>query len=238
VNKIVTIVKKELNSYFNSPLGYIVISVFLLISGWLFIQTFFVAGQASMRAFFDILPVLFMFILPAVTMSSWSEEKRSGTIEILMTLPVSVSEIICAKFLSSFIFLVIALLLTLSIPFMVSSLGNPDNGAIYAGYIGALLLGASYIAVGLWVSSITKNQIISFIITVAIIFVFYMVGNPFVIGSLPNTIAGVCKFLSFNAHFDSILRGVISFSDVVYYLSVIIFFMFLNARVVNLKNWE
>lgn len=231
-------VKKELNSYFISPLGYVVISVFLVISGWLFIQTFFLSAQASMREFFDLLPVIFMFFLPASTMAAWSEEKRSGTIEVLTTFPVKSSELVLAKFVSSFIFLAVMVLLTVAIPMMVSSLGTPDKGVIFAGYIGSLLLGASYIAVGLWVSSITKNQIVSFILAVVIIFGFYIVGNSFIIGSLPIAIASVAKFLSFSAHFNSILRGVISLGDVVYYLSVIAFFLFLNARVISLRNWK
>lgn len=238
MSKALTLVKKELNSYFISPLGYVVISVFLVISGWLFIQTFFLNAQASMREFFDLLPVIFMFFLPASTMAAWSEEKRSGTIEVLTTFPVKSSELVLAKFISSFIFLAVMLLLTVAIPMMVSSLGTPDKGVIFAGYIGSLLLGASYIAVGLWVSSITKNQIVSFILAVVIIFGFYIIGNSFIIGSLPIAIASVAKFLSFSAHFNSILRGVISLADVVYYLSVIAFFLFLNARVISLRNWK
>lgn len=130
------------------------------------------------------------------------------------------------------------LLLTVAIPIMVADLGTPDKGVILAGYIGSLLLGAAYIAVGLWVSSITKNQIVSFILAVVIIFGFYIIGNSFIIGSLPAWIASAAKFLSFSAHFNSILRGVISLADVVYYLSVIAFFLFLNARVISLRNWK
>ena len=238
MNKILTITKKELNSYFNSPLGYIVVSVFLIISGWLFIQTFFVIGQASLRSFFNLLPVLFMFIIPAITMSSWSEEKRSGTIEVLMTFPISAIKVVIAKFFSNFVFLLIMLALTIAIPIMVTNLGAPDSGIIWAGYIGALLLGSAYIAIGLWISSITKNQIISFLVTAAIIFIFYMVGNSLILDTMPNSVAAVGKFLSFSTHFNSILRGVISLSDIFYYISVIIFFLFLNARAISLKNWK
>jgi ABC-2 type transport system permease protein len=238
MSKTFTLVKKELNSYFISPLGYVVISVFLVIGGWLFVQTFFLNGQASMRDFFDLLPIIFMFFLPAVTMAAWSEEKKSGTIEVLTTFPVKSSDLVLAKFISSFIFLAIMLLLTIVIPIMVTNLGTPDKGVILAGYIGSLLLGAAYIAVGLWVSSITKNQIVSFILAVVIIFGFYIIGNPFITGSLPLTLATVARFVSFSSHFNSILRGVISLSDVVYYLSAIAFFLFLNARVISLRNWK
>jgi ABC-2 type transport system permease protein len=238
MSKSITIVKKELNSYFNSPLGYVVVSVFLIISGWLFIQTFFIIGQATLRSFFNLLPILFMFIIPAITMSSWAEEKRSGTVEVLMTFPISASKVVLAKFLSSFAFLLIMLVLTLPIPMMVSNVGSPDKGVIMAGYIGALLLGSAYIAIGLWVSSVTKNQIISFLVAITIIFIFYMIGNSLILDTMPSIVASVGKFLSFGAHFDSILRGVISLSDILYYVSVIVFFLFLNARVVGLKKWK
>jgi len=238
MNKTLTLFKKELNSYFISPLGYIALSVFLIISGWLFVQTFFLSGQASMREFFDLLPIIFMFFLPAVTMAAWSEEKRSGTIEVLTTFPATSGELVLAKFASSFVFLAIMLAATFVIPLMVAKLGTPDKGVILAGYIGSLLLGAAYIAVGLWVSSITKNQIVSFILAVVIIFAFYIIGNSFIIGALPLAIASVAKFLSFSSHFNSILRGVISLADVVYYLSVVAFFLFLNAREISLRNWK
>ena len=237
MNKTLILAKKEINYYFNSPLGYIVISVFLIVSGWLFMQGFFITGQASMRAFFNLLPILFIFVLPAITMSLWAEEKRSGTIEVLMTFPAKATSIVLGKFFSCFIFLFLTLILTLPIPYMISNLGNPDMGTMLAGYIGALLLGSAYIAIGLWVSSVTKNQIISFVITIVIIFAFYIIGNSFIIGSFPPEIAAICKFLSFNTHFNSILRGVISLSDVVYYLSVIVFFLFLNVRTVGMKKW-
>ena len=238
MNKALTIAKKELNSYFNSPLGYIVVSVFLVIAGWMFVQTFFIIDQATMRSFFNFLPILFMFVLPAVTMSSWSEEKKSGTVEVLMSFPVSTVKVVIAKFLSSFVFLIIMLALTLAIPIMITSLGTPDRGIIWAGYLGTVFLGSSYIAIGLWVSSITKNQIISFLLTVVIVFIFYMIGNSLILDAMPSSIASIGKFLSFSTHFDSILRGVISLADILYYFSVIIFFLFLNARVVSMKNWR
>jgi len=237
MNKTLTLAKKEISSYFNSPLGYIVVSVFLIVSGWLFMQAFFIAGQSSMRAFFNLLPILFIFILPAITMSLWAEEKRSGTVEVLMTFPIKAVGAVLGKFFSCFAFLFLMLALTLAISYMISNLGDPDTGTMLAGYIGALLLGSAYIAIGLWVSSVTKNQIISFVITIVIIFAFYIIGNSFIIGSFPSEIASVCKFLSFNTHFNSILRGVISLSDIVYYLSVIVFFLFLNVRVVGMKKW-
>ncbi|MFA6097704.1 MAG: ABC transporter permease [Candidatus Paceibacterota bacterium] len=238
MNKAITIIKKELNSHFNSPLGYVVISVFLVIAGWLFMQTFFLEGQSSMRSFFGLLPVVFMFILPAVTMSEWAEEKRSGTVEVLMTFPVRSSDVVFSKFFSCFAFLAIMLFFSTPIPFMVTSVGSPDRGVILAGYLGALLLGSSYIAIGLWVSSVTKNQIVSFLLGAGIIFTFFIIGNSFILDSLPPFFGSVGRFLSLTTHFNSILRGVISLADIVYYLSIVAFFLFLNTREVSLKKWK
>lgn len=238
MTKIAIIVKKELNSYFNSPLGYIVSTVFLILIGWLFMQTFFLEGQSSLRSFFGLLPIVLIFIIPAITMSAWAEEKKSGTVEVLMTLPIRSSDVVFSKFLSSLGFLIIMLLFTLPISYMAINVGKPDKGTIIAGYLGAFFLGSSYIAIGLWVSSITRNQIVSFLVSCGIIFSFFIVGNSFLIDSLPASIGALGRFLSLTAHFNSILRGVISLSDIVYYLSIIAFFLYLNAREVSLKKWK
>lgn len=238
MNKIFTLAKKELDSYFNSPLGYIVAGVFLIAAGWIFMQGFFITGQASMRSFFSFMPVILLFILPAVTMSSWAEEKKSGTVEVLLTLPVRNLQVVVGKFLSAFIFLVILLALTFPIPVMVSRLGQPDEGMIWSGYLGTIFLGAAYIAIGLWVSSVTKNQIIAFLMALVVIFVFYIAGSSFVLDAMPGAVAAVGKNLSLATHFNSILRGVISIKDFVYYISIVVFFLFLNTQVVAERKWK
>jgi ABC-2 type transport system permease protein len=230
--------RKELDSYFNSPLGYIVAGVFLLASGWIFSQGLFINNQATMRSFFALMPVLLIFILPAVTMSAWAEEKKSGTAEVLLTLPIENAQAVLGKFLSSLVFLIILLVFTFPIPFAVMQLGAPDKGIILAGYLGTVFLGAAYIAIGLWVSSVTKNQIIAFLLALVVILIFYIVGSSFVLDVMPSTIALLGKNLSLATHFDSMLRGVLSLKDLVYYLSVVAIFLFLNVRAVSERNWK
>lgn len=238
MNRIITLTKKELDGYFNSPLGYVVASVFLLSTGWVFTQGFFINGQASLRAFFALMPLVLIFILPAVTMSSWAQEKQSGTAEVLLTLPVENLEAVLGKFFSALAFLLVMLLFTFPLPLMVMELGTPDRGILLAGYLGTVLLGAAYIAVGLWVSSVTKNQIIAFLVALVIIFAFYIVGSSFFLDSLPAGAAAVGKELGFASHFDAILRGVLALKDLVYYLSVVVFFLYLNVVSVGERGWK
>ncbi|MFH1643529.1 MAG: ABC transporter permease subunit [Patescibacteria group bacterium] len=232
------LIKKELNFYFNTPLAYLIISVFVVVSGWLFVKPFFIIGQASMRGFFDLLPWLFMFLAPAITMASWAEEKKSGTIEILMTFPIETIKIVLAKFFSSLLFLITILICSLPIALMVGVLGNPDMGVIWSSYIGSVLLGAAYLAIGLWASSLTKNQIFAFLIALATNFLLFMSGSYFVTLTLPNFLARLGQLLGLGFHFTSIARGVLSLSDILYYVSVITFFLLLNLRSVNLKKAE
>jgi ABC-2 type transport system permease protein len=238
MNRIITLTKKELNSYFNSPIGYVVASVFLVASGWIFMQGFFVDGQATMRLFFSLMPVILIFILPAVTMSSWAEEKKSGTAEVLLTLPMENSEAVLGKFFSAFGFLMVLLVFTFPIPLMLLNLGEPDQGIILAGYLGTIFLGSAYISIGLWVSSVSKNQIIAFLLALVIIFIFYIAGSSYLLDTFPSWAAIIGKNLSLSTHFDSILRGVLSLKDLVYYISMVVLFLFLNVRTVGERNWK
>lgn len=238
MNRTIILARKEIDSYFNSPLGYLVASVFLVASGYLFMQGFFVSGQATMRGFFALMPAILILILPAVTMSSWAEEKRSGTAEVLLTLPLENVQVVLGKFLAAFAFLGLLLLFTFLIPFMLGSVSEPDWGLISAGYLGTLFLGAAYIAIGLWVSSVTKNQITAFLLALVVIFVFYIAGSSFVLDTMPSTVVAIGKNISLATHFNSILRGVISLKDFIYYLSVVIFFLFLNTQAVKERRWK
>ncbi len=238
MNRTITLAKKEINSYFNSPLGYLVAGVFLVASGYLFMQSFFVNGQATMRNFFALMPVILIFILPAVTMSSWAEEKKSGTVEVLLTLPVENRQAVSGKFLAALAFLAILLVFTLAIPFMLGKLSDPDWGLIFAGYLGTFFLGAAYIAIGLWVSSVAKNQITAFLMALVVIFFFYICGSSYAAEMMPSGAAAIGKSLSLSTHFDSMLRGVLSLKDLAYYLSVVIFFLFLNTQAVRERSWK
>jgi len=238
LSNIRTITAKEFRSYFDSPIAYIYITFFLVLSSWLFLRGFFLVGQASMRGFFGILPWLLLFFVPAVTMRLWAEEKKLGTIELLMTLPVKDHEVVLGKFLASFSFFFVTLALSFSVPLVISILGDPDPGPIWGGYIGAVLLGASFLAIGLFISSLTENQIIAFIIGITLTFVLFILGEEFVVYNAPRAVVPLLKHLGLGAHYDSIGRGVIDSRDVLYYLSVVVFFLYLNVRTVESRKWK
>jgi ABC-2 type transport system permease protein len=234
--------RKEFRGYFNSPSAYIFIVVFLVLSNWLFFRGFFLEGQATMRAFFGLTPWLFLFFMPAVAMRLWAEEKKLGTMELLMTFPIKDYEAVAGKFLAAFAFIFITILLTLPLPITIARLVQPeigvDYGPIVGGYIGILFLGAAYLAIGSFASSLTQNQIIAFIVGVTISFAFFIVGEGFVLMTVPSALVPVFEYLGLGVHFDSIARGVIDTRDVIYYLSVIVFFIFLNIRVIESRKWR
>jgi ABC-2 type transport system permease protein len=235
---ILTIFGKEFRGYFNSPVAYIFIISFLVFTNWLFFKGFFLMNQSSLRSFFSILPWVFMFLAPAVTMRSWAEEKKLGTVELLMTLPVRDYEVVLGKFLASFIFLIVTLLCTLPLPLTVMLVGNPDIGPIWGGYLGAFLMGGAYLAIGCFASSLTENQIVAFIIAIFLCFALLITAENLVIMNLPAALVPVFSFLGLGAHFDSIGRGVIDSRDIVYYISVIGFFLFLNGLSVESRKWK
>ncbi len=230
--------KKELMSYFNSPIAYVFIGVFLVVGNWLFFKWFFLYGQANMRSYFTILPWIFLFLSPAITMRLWAEEKRTGTIEFLLTLPVSDWQVVLAKFFGSLAFVFVCLILTLSLPITVSFLGNLDWGPVIGGYIGALLLAGAYLALGLFISSLTKNQIIAFILSLMVCFFAFIIGENFVLASAPLFMVPIMKFLGLGSHFYNIARGVIDTKDIIYYFSVIFLFLYLNTQVIKERAWR
>jgi ABC-2 type transport system permease protein len=238
MNHIWTIASKELRSYFNSPLAYIFINVFLVVNGWLFFQNYFLNGQADMRAFFSLIPWLFLFLIPAITMRVWAEEKKLGTIELLMTLPIKDVDIVLGKFLACFLFLAISLLLSFMVPVVVLWSGPADLGVIFSSYIGTLFLGGAYIALGIWLSAFTDNQIIAFILSIVASFLFFIVSQPFVLQAVPNFLASFFQFVGLGSHFESITRGVIDSRDILYYLSFIGFFLFLNTRQISGRRFQ
>lgn len=235
-HKIYILFKKELMGYFNSPIAYVFIAVFLIVGNWLFMNSFFIIGQASLRNYFAFLPWIFLFLAPAVTMRLWAEEKKSGTIEFLLTLPLTAWQIVWGKFLAALIFMLIALALSLSLPISLSMLGNLDWGATIGSYLGALFLAGSYLALGLFISSLTKNQIIAFIISLVASFLFFIVGADFVVASAPQLLQPVMNFFGLSSHFYNIAKGVIDTKDIIYYLSFIFIFLWLNAQTITEKK--
>ncbi len=238
MRNILTIFQKEFRSYFNSPIAYIFIVTFLLFSTWLFFRTFFLLGQAHLRPLFSILPWLFLILAPAITMRSWAEEKKMGTIEVLMTLPIKDYEVVLGKFLSGFIFMLLSVMLTFPLVITLYVLGRPETGTIIGGYLGAALMGAAYLAIGLFISSLTRNQIVAFIIAIVTCFAFLIIGEDLVLMSAPSMVAPLLTYLGLGAHFESISRGVIDTRDIIFYLSIIGFFLFLNTLAVESRKWK
>ncbi|OGY92267.1 MAG: ABC transporter [Candidatus Komeilibacteria bacterium RIFCSPLOWO2_02_FULL_48_11] len=238
LNRIHPIFKREFVSYFNSPIAYIFVAIFLIVTNWLFFQRFFLVGQINMRDWFALLPWVFLLLAPALTMRSWAEEKKSGTIEFLLTLPIRDIEVVLAKFFSSLAFLALTLLLSLSVPITLAFLGDLDGGVIFAGYVGALLLGAMYISIGLFISSLTSNQIVAFLLSLAALFVFFIIGSNNVLTFTSGPMAVVFRFLSSGAHFDSITKGIFDTRDILYYLSSIALFLYFNVQVIGSRKWK
>jgi len=230
--------KKELMTYFNSPIAYIFMGVFLVVGNWLFLNYFFLIGQASMRNYFSILPWIFLFLSPAITMRLWAEEKKSGTVEFLLTLPVTDWQVVLGKFLGSLFFLFITLLLSITLPISVSFLGNLDLGVVLGSYLGALFLGGAYLALGLFISALTRNQIVAFVIGLVACFIAFIIGADFVLNKAPQILLPVMKFLGLGSHFYNIARGVIDSKDVIYYLSFIFLFLWLNVRIIEKREWR
>lgn len=236
MNPVFTLAKKELRDLFSSAIAYVFIAVFLFLSFWLYFSNIFLIGEATIRPFFAWTPVLFIVFLPSVTMGKWADERKSGTHELLMTLPAADWQLVAGKLLGTLFFLAIILVLTLSLPLTMSSLGDLDSGQVFGSYFGIFLLGTSYLAFGLFVSSLTQNQIVAFLITVLSLFLLYVIAEPIVTGYLPKAVVPVLQFLSFSEHFESMARGVIDSRDLVYFISMTGLFFYLNLVSLNMRK--
>jgi len=236
------IFKRELRSYFATPLAFIFIVIFLVLSGvfTFYLGGFYESGQADLNPFFNFHPWLYLFLVPAVAMRLWAEERKSGTIELLMTLPVSRSDMVLGKFLAAWVFIGIALLLTFPIIITVNYLGNPDNGAIFTGYPGSWLQAGGYLAIGSCMSALTKNQVIAFILSVVACFVFIVSGFPLVLdaftGWAPQWLLDAIASLSFLIRFDAISKGVLDLRDLLYFVSLMAAWLLATAIVIDLKK--
>lgn len=236
----IVLIKKEFRSYFSTPLAYIFLVAFLVISQWLVMRGYFLRGQADLRSFFGLVPIIFILFIPAITMRLWAEERRQGTIETLMTSPVRDMEVILGKFLGGWIFMGLAILFTFALPLVLKYTVSPevgtDKGPIIGGYIGLFLMGGAYLAIGLFASSLLDSQIAAWIIGTCICFALYMVGDPFGLFALPQSLVPLFQYLSLSRHFENIARGVIDIRDLVYYFSVIFFFLFLNSCMIKSRK--
>lgn len=226
MNSFMAVFKRELKGYFATPVAYVFLVIFIFASGlWPFIQKFFEIRQADMRLFFTNLPTLFMVFIPAVAMRLWAEERKSGSIELLLTLPITVPQAVLGKFFAAWIFLAIALILTIPMPLVVLHLGDPDVGQIITGYLGAFLMAGGFLAIGTFFSAVTRNQVISFILSVVACAVLVFADNPTTLDYLASTLSpgvvGIVENLSFKVHFESMMRGVVEFRDIAYFAILI-----------------
>ena len=235
------IIKRELTSYFLSPIAYVFICIFLLasMSSTFYIGNFFDSNQASLDIFFRFHPWLYLFLIPAVGMRLWAEERSSGTIELLLTLPIRSIDAVFGKFLAGWIFIALALVLTFPIVLTVGYLGEPDYGLIVTNYLGSLLLAGCYLAISCVTSAMTQNQVISFVISVMINFVLLLLGwgifNQALTNILPTFVADLITFVSYITHFETISKGLLDSRSIVYFVSFILFFLYINVILLERK---
>jgi ABC-2 type transport system permease protein len=235
VTNIRTIFLKELRSYFNSPVAYIVMVVFLAILGYFFTTNLFLANISSLRVVFEMTPFLLLFFAPAITMRLLSEEKKSGTLELLLTKPVKEYEIVVGKFLAAWALYVMTLLPTLAYYLTVSVLGTLDIGPVVGGYLGLFCVGAVFISVSTFGSALTENQVIAFIVSFLIVFVLFMLDKVLFVAS--PSVASVLEYLSINYHFSNIARGVIDSRDILYYLSAVSLALLGGTVMLQKRRW-
>ena len=227
MNSFLAVFKRELKSYFTTPLAYVFLVIFLFFSGYLtFKQGFYEMRQADMRAFFMNLPLLFVFMVPSTAMRLWAEERKVGSIELLFTLPITITQAVLGKFFAAWLFLVIALALTFPMVITVCYLGEPDIGLIITGYLGSFLMAGGFLAIGCFFSAVSKNQVISFVLSVVACAVLVFAGMPttlnYVSTFLPAGLVSAIENMSFQTHFESIQRGVLKFEDLSYFILLII----------------
>ncbi len=239
VRNVSAIFKRELRAYFSTPVAYVFIVIFLFLTGifTFYIGNFFETNQADLSPFFSFHPWLYLFLIPAISMRLWSEERKTGTIELLMTLPVTLWEAVIGKYLAAWSFTAIALALTFPIWITVNYLGDPDNTVIFVSYIGSLLMAGGFLAIGSCISALTKNQVIAFVISVVICFMFILSGFPLVLdffsGWAPQPILDAISSFSFLSHFNSIMKGVIDIRDIIFFASLIGLWLYLNTLAIE-----
>ena len=242
MNRVLAITRRELISYFSTPLAYVFIVIFLVLTSTFtfYLGNFYERGQADLSAFFNFHPWLYLFLVPAISMRLWAEERKSGNIELLMTLPIEPREAVLGKFLAAWAFIALALILTFPIWITVNFLGDPDNGVIFAAYLGSLFMAGGFLAVGAFISATTKNQVIAFILSVVACFGFLLAGFSLVLDLFsswaPQALVDAIASLSFLTHFSNISKGVIDLRDLVYFSLLIAVFLYANTIILHLRK--
>lgn len=241
---LLAVFRRELGGYFVTPLAYVFLVIFLALIGALtfYFGGFYQQGQADLGAFFGLHPWLYAFLVPALAMRLWAEERETGTIELLLTLPLTTAQAVLGKFLAAWVFIALALALTAPMWWTVTYLGNPDHGVIVASYLGSLLMAGGFLAIGSFVSALTRSQVIAFVMGFVLCFVLLMAGYPLVLdafqGWAPEVLADGVAAMSFLTHFESIRRGVVELRDLVYFAGLIAFFLYANVLVIEMKKGD
>lgn len=236
------VMRRELSGYFSTPVAWVFIVIFLVMAGvfTFYIGNLYERGSSDLDPFFQFHPWLYLFLVPAIAMRLWAEERRSGTIELLLTLPLTTWQAVLGKFLAAWLFIGLALALTFPVWLTVNYLGNPDNGVIAAGYIGSWLMAGGFLAIGSCMSALTRNQVVAFILSVVVCFAFLLSGLPMITdlfsGWAPQSLIDTIAEFSFLAHFSTISRGVIDLRDLVYFTLVIGFWLLANVIVLELRK--
>ena len=240
MRRIMPVVKKELKSYFNSPIAFIVVVFFLAFTAaWIFlVQKFIIMNVASFRPYFGIMPIVFIILIPAITMRSWAEERRAGTEELLLTLPFSESEVVQGKFFASVLLLGLMVILTVPVPLSLSPLGYFETGHILTEYIGIFLLGCTGIALGQLISSLSKNQIASFIFSALALMILTLIGTVTRFMELPDWLSSLFNYFSLEYHFESFKKGILDSRDLLFFIILTVFFMYLNVKVIIFRKWN
>jgi ABC-2 type transport system permease protein len=242
MNGIRVIARRELGSYFATPLAYVFILIFLVLAGvfTFYLGNFYERDQADLGPFFNFHPWLYLFLVPAISMRLWSEERKSGSIELLLTLPITRLEAVLGKFIAAWLFAGLALLLTFPLWLTVNYLGQADNGVIFASYIGSWLMAGGFLAIGSCMSAISKSQVIAFILTAAVCLLFVLAGFPLVLNVfkdwLPMLVVDTVASLSFMSHFGAIAKGVLGLQDLLYFVSVIMVWLLATSVVIEIKQ--
>ena len=237
-----TVMRRELSGYFSTPVAWVFIVIFLVMSGTFtfYIGSFYERGTADLAPFFQFHPWLYLFLVPAIAMRLWAEERRSGTIELLLTLPLTTGQAVFGKFLAAWLFIGLALALTFPVWLTVNYLGNPDNGIIAAGYIGSWLMAGGFLAIGSCMSAVTRNQVVAFILSVVVCFGFMLSGLPMIMNLFtawaPQALLDVIADFSFLAHFAAVSKGVIDLLDLIFFGLMIAFWLLANTIVLDLKK--
>lgn len=244
MHHVVTIMRRELAGYFATPVAYVFILIFLLLAAafTFYLGGFYERGQADLAPFFNFHPWLFLFLIPAISMRLWAEERKSGAIELLLTQPVTLWQAVLGKFLAAWAFTALALALTFPIWITVNYLGSPDNGVIVAAYLGSLLMAGGFLAIGSCMSALTRNQVVAFILSVVVCFAFLLAGFPLVLDAFhawaPQPLVDAIASLSFLTHFESISKGVLDLRDIVYFGLTMTFFLVATAIVLDVRKSE